>query len=231
MKSATDYDNITAVVSTADDNMLLDVDAAIGNVVDRMTSLRSVVTPNGSWRPEIPPDGVILAILDVTSLEQASTEIEKINKLSSDQKIVLINRAAPEAMEPLAKRVTAIIQHDQVKDYLTCVTQLVLSGMSVMPSTVLDFPKNEPWLMKWDPDLERLKSLSFTESRVLLSLTEGLSNKQIAKGINISDNTVRVHVRNIFLKLGVQNRTQAALLATRFRYTDVLLEKTEALRA
>jgi len=231
MKSATGYANITAVVSTADDNMLLDIDAAIGNVVDRMTSLRSVVTPNGSWRPDISTDGVILAILDVTSLEQASTEIEKINKLSSDQKIVLINRTSPEAMEPLAKRVTAIIPHDQAKEFLTCVTQLVLAGMSIMPSALLDFPKNEPWLMKWDPDLERLKSLSFTESRVLLSLTEGMSNKQIAKEINISDNTVRVHVRNIFLKLGVQNRTQAALLATRFRYTDVLLEKTEALRA
>lgn len=73
-----------------------------------------------------------------------------------------------------------------------------------------------------DLDFLRLKSLSATERKVLVFLTEALSNKHIARRLSISDNTVRVHMRSIFLKLDVQNRTQAALMATRYRHTDVL---------
>jgi DNA-binding NarL/FixJ family response regulator len=46
-------------------------------------------------------------------------------------------------------------------------------------------------------------------------LTQGLSNKQIARDLEISEITVKAHVSAIFRKIGVSNRTQAANAARR----------------
>lgn len=55
--------------------------------------------------------------------------------------------------------------------------------------------------------------LTERESEVLNYLAEGRSNKEIAQALNISLGTVRFHTSNIYLKLGVGNRTEAARLA------------------
>jgi two-component system nitrate/nitrite response regulator NarP len=51
--------------------------------------------------------------------------------------------------------------------------------------------------------------LSRKERALLEALTEGLTNKQLAVRMNISTNTVKFHLSNIFDKLSVTNRTQA----------------------
>jgi DNA-binding NarL/FixJ family response regulator len=48
---------------------------------------------------------------------------------------------------------------------------------------------------------------------VLELLTKGKSNKQIARELDLSDNTVKIHVAAILRALGVENRTQAAIVA------------------
>ena len=55
-----------------------------------------------------------------------------------------------------------------------------------------------------------LKSgLSKREAEILLLMHEGLSNQQIADKLFISENTIKKHISNIFLKLQVQRRTEA----------------------
>lgn len=51
------------------------------------------------------------------------------------------------------------------------------------------------------------------EMEVLTGLSEGLLNKEIAENLDIEIVTVKMHVRSICMKLGAQNRTQAALKA------------------
>lgn len=52
--------------------------------------------------------------------------------------------------------------------------------------------------------------LTERETEVLAVLAQGASNAQIAERLHLSESTVKFHVRNLFLKLGVTNRTEAA---------------------
>ena len=57
--------------------------------------------------------------------------------------------------------------------------------------------------------------LTQRESEVLRQLAYGLTNKEIAKALNISYETVKEHVQHILRKIGVSDRTQAAVWAVR----------------
>jgi DNA-binding CsgD family transcriptional regulator len=55
--------------------------------------------------------------------------------------------------------------------------------------------------------------LSPREQQILSHLAEGDSNKQIARAYNITESTVKVHLKAILRKIAVHNRTQAAIWA------------------
>ncbi len=57
------------------------------------------------------------------------------------------------------------------------------------------------------------EELTKTERKILQMLTTGKANKEIAYDLNVSENTIKTHVKNIFEKLGVTDRTSAATLA------------------
>jgi len=60
-----------------------------------------------------------------------------------------------------------------------------------------------------------LDALTSREREVLAELTHGRSNREIARALRIAEKTVKAHVSSVLAKLGVQDRTQAALLAVR----------------
>ena len=63
--------------------------------------------------------------------------------------------------------------------------------------------------------------LSERELEIVKLLATGLSNKEIASQLFLSVNTVKVHLRNIFSKLGVQSRTEATFMAIQRGYVTV----------
>ncbi len=52
--------------------------------------------------------------------------------------------------------------------------------------------------------------LSFRELEILLLAARGLSNQQIAASVHLADATVKRHLANIYQKMGVSSRTEAA---------------------
>ena len=63
--------------------------------------------------------------------------------------------------------------------------------------------------------VRRLASLTPQQVRVLMMLSEGLLNKQIAYELTVSEATVKAHVSAILQKLGVDSRTQAVIVAAK----------------
>ena len=59
------------------------------------------------------------------------------------------------------------------------------------------------------------QALTERETDVLKLIARGMANRQIARSLYIGEKTVKTHVSNILLKLGVNSRTQAALFAAR----------------
>ncbi len=62
---------------------------------------------------------------------------------------------------------------------------------------------------------EMIEALTEREMDVLHLLVQGSSNKEVARALQITEDTVKVHVKHILAKLGVQSRTQAVLYALR----------------
>ena len=86
----------------------------------------------------------------------------------------------------------------------------LLAGRSWRPASV-DLGRQEP-----DARLAaRLARLTPQQVRVLMMLSDGLANKQIAHALDVSEATVKAHVSAVLQKLGADNRTQAVILARR----------------
>jgi len=85
----------------------------------------------------------------------------------------------------------------------------VAAGQMVFPEAarrwLIRKPENDP------------NALTEREEAVLALIGEGKSNAQIGVTLNLSENTVKFHLKNLFAKLGVSNRTEAAAKFHQFR--------------
>ncbi len=88
----------------------------------------------------------------------------------------------------------------------------VLDGGTWTPS---DVDLSSPVDRETGDLVKRLGSLTPQQVRVLMMLSEGLLNKQIAYELGVSEATVKAHVSAILQKLGVESRTQAVIAASK----------------
>jgi DNA-binding NarL/FixJ family response regulator len=96
----------------------------------------------------------------------------------------------------------------------------VLEGGRSLPS---DFDLSAQPNRESSTMARRLASLTPQQIRVLMMLSQGLLNKQIAYELNVTEATVKAHVSAILQKLGVESRTQAVILATKIESAQELL--------
>ncbi|MBS4193517.1 response regulator [Lederbergia citri] len=71
-----------------------------------------------------------------------------------------------------------------------------------------------------NPANDRIAALTQREKEVLAEIAKGKSNKEIGAQLKITEKTVKTHVSNIFMKLQVADRTQAALFAVKNGFVE-----------
>jgi len=89
----------------------------------------------------------------------------------------------------------------------------IMAGQSVMPLGLINAALRESEREVRPADA--LAALTVREREVLAQIAEGLTNKEIARLLTVSTATVKAHVERIIAKLGVSDRTQAAVLVAR----------------
>jgi DNA-binding NarL/FixJ family response regulator len=112
---------------------------------------------------------------------------------------------------------------DVEPETLVWVIRQVVAGKYVVGSDVFSSASLDHWITyhtegavkSYSDPGDPFQPLSGREMEVLTYLTRGLSNKEIASSLKISHQTVKNHVTAILRKLGVEDRTQAAIYAIR----------------
>lgn len=108
------------------------------------------------------------------------------------------------------------------KDELTAAITSVINGNLFLPSNYPDHDRSQTEAKSGEADLA-----SFTpqQLKVIGMIRDGLLNKQIAYELGVSETTVKAHVSKILKKLGVTNRTQAAMQIEKLISSDLIAEQ------
>ena len=110
---------------------------------------------------------------------------------------------------------TGYVLKDASLDDLCEAARQVMAGGTAIPAALLSSLLSRP--NRPNDDELALDRLTPRERAVLDHVAEGMTNKAIARELSISPATVKAHVERLIAKLGVADRTQAAVLATRWR--------------
>ncbi|MBD5464857.1 MAG: response regulator transcription factor [Lachnospiraceae bacterium] len=89
----------------------------------------------------------------------------------------------------------------------------VIEGNNYIQSDLIPLLNSK--MITRDIDNEKIKLLTKRELEILIHLSSGMFNKEIADKLHISERTVKNHVSSIFKKIEVSDRTQAAVFAIR----------------
>lgn len=126
--------------------------------------------------------------------------------ISANEDPVVIKRA-------LSHGAAGFIPKSSSLDTITQAISAILMGEIWMPPrTGSDLPGGNHSEIEL---AERMAQLTPQQFKVLMMMSQGLLNKQIAYDLGVSEATVKAHVTAIMNKLGVSNRTQAVLAANR----------------
>lgn len=104
----------------------------------------------------------------------------------------------------------AVISNEVDTEMLVQTLRQVADGQSLLPSATTDQVVGR----EQSPSVEKaITALTDRERQIMRLVSEGLSNKEIGRRLNLTDGTIKVHLHHIFQKLEVGNRTALAALA------------------
>ena len=155
-------------------------------------------------------------LLDINMPIMNGLEVLKNLKLRRNKVKVLILTVHNE-VEYLLKAVEIGINGYVLKDSESAVLKKAIISIAagenfIQPNLI---PALNAKMIEKSEDVVKLGNLTDREIEVLKLLAVGMYNKEVAESLEISERTVKNHVSNIFKKLDVTDRTQAAVFAIR----------------
>lgn len=102
-------------------------------------------------------------------------------------------------------------------DLVESIRQIMRGENTIHPEATTQL---EEGLREEEKKIHIINPLTPREQDVLAELTKGKSNREIASSLFVTEKTVKTHISNIFTKLQVQDRTQAALYAVKHGLTE-----------
>ena len=117
--------------------------------------------------------------------------------------------------EALRGDAAAILTRDAPPAEIAAAIEAVAAGLVALSRDMLARLLPDPKAARQAASAAPVEALTAREIEVLAMLAEGLGNKEIARHLDISDNTVKFHLSSIFGKLGATSRTEAVMLGMR----------------
>lgn len=166
-----------------------------------------------------------VVLLDINMPEMNGLQVlEKLRASGSKQKVLIltIHNEVEYLMRAVEIGVSGYVLKDSDSSVLKRAIYAIHSGENFIDATMTPLLKEQNYLRELQREARsKDKLLSEREIEVLCALAEGLYNKEIASRLQISEKTVKNHVSNIFKKIGVSDRTQAAVYAIRHKFVDI----------
>lgn len=179
-------------------------------VVATATSGKEVLDSLASARPDV-------LVLDIRMPERTGLDVLRTLLGRGDNRpIVLLtgninDQDAKEAMELGVNGL--VIKASAPRDLLICLDS-VMQGRKWFDQEVMQRAMERAAMPEEKGPLEQL---SLRERQIALLVQRGLRNKEIAEELGLTEGTVKVHLHNVFKKLGLRSRTDLILLLTEKR--------------
>jgi len=208
-------------VLIVDDHMIVrsGVKALIGTQDDMIVAGEAA---NGKEAVELAvstkPD---LVLMDLVMPEMDGIQaIQELRKIDPHIKILVLTSFSEEekVLAALMAGAMGFVLKTALPEELVDAMRQVAEGKTYLQSNILQILLQQEPLEKVEEEPQEEKKVVYLtpqEQRVLSLIARGLSNREIGEQLKIEETTVRYHVTHILTKLGLENRTQAALYAIR----------------
>lgn len=185
---------------------LLEFDGSI-QVVGEAANGVECLEKLGKYDPEV-------LLLDINMPEKNGIDVLK--KMKEDKSpvkvlILTVHSELEYLLNAVDIGVEGYIMKDSDSSELKKAIRAVRDGENYIQPSLIPALNNR--LLNRDVDKEKVASLTNRELEVLVQVANGMFNKEIATNLNISERTVKNHISNIFKKIDVSDRTQAAVFA------------------
>ena len=172
----------------------------------------------GAGHLAIQPTGIV--IIDTNGYGEVLPELmETVRATAAPPRVVVLTDtiAIPRLIGALSAGVDGYLLKDMSTDALKQSLSLVLMGEKVFPTDLAHLLINNRFAANGNGNgngsSDGSRKLSTRETEILACLVNGHSNKAIANRLQITEGTVKMHLKGVLKKINAQNRTQAAIWA------------------
>jgi len=159
-----------------------------------------------------------LAVIDLESREESSTSHEWLIELVDLVPTLLLMSEPDTAIfnKMMDQKIGGLLSTDASAQQLIHGIKSIASGLMILDGTLLH------QLVRGSEDgSTSIEALTSRERQVFRLLSDGLGNKEIASRLNVSEHTIKFHIRSILGKLGASSRTEAVSRGLRGRLIDL----------